>query len=975
MLLQRREDRKRGEHEQGDQQDQFRVTLDHHGAIYCEAVPIGAQQDCICCTQFCGIRLVYTPATVPKHRRSPSGRREFLKRSLLAAAAVPVVVPEAEAQTPAPATNQPSAPRAASPAAPAAPRVAYPRTFAGAQLSEISFPLGGVGAGCIGLGGRGQLRDWEIFNRPAQGNSPSYAFPAIRVDDGTRAPFVSVLEARLQPPYQGAFGMGSQNAPGLQRLQGATFTGEFPLARMAFHDRRVPVRITLEAFSPFIPHETDDSGLPVAVLRYSVKNVHTAPVTVSIAYSIENGLGTGVPVPRGRPDPRANDLRSDDRVRGLLMHNPWLATEHPLAGSLGLWILNGKAEDVSILRGWPRARWWTSALHFWDDFSTDGALGPETEEPGPVGAVCLRQSIPVGGAADYTFLITWNFPNRTPAGCGWVAPSGEADVVIGNYYCTKFKDAFETAAYVGEHLPRLEAGTRAFADALRDSTLPDAVKDAASANLSTLVTQTCFRTADGEFHAFEGCGETRGCCEGNCTHVWNYETATAHLFPDHSRSFRRSAFGFSMDDAGGMRFRQWLPDGKERSYTVAADGQMGQIMKVYLDWRLSGDDGFLREFWPKAKKALAYAWLENGWDANRDGVLEGPQHNTYDIEFYGPNPLCGIYYLGALRAAEEMARAAGDDETRVEVRRLFDQGRAWIDANLFNGEYYVQKIEGRPANTIRAEQLSTMGSDDTVAPEYQMGNGCLVDQLVGQYQAEVSGLGPLIDPQHCRTTLESIYRYNYKRSLYEHDTVQRTFALNDEAALVVADYGRGERPKVPFPYYAEGWTGLEYTAASHMIYAGMVQQGIECITNVRARYDGARRNPWDEPECGSHYARALSSWSGVLALSGFRYHGGERHVEALPRLPAANFRCFWSTGTGWGTFSYGAAGSPLTIRVLHGTLACRSVSAASRRTAAAAVRVNGQNAQIERAARGPATRVTLNQEIVLKPGLDLVIEL
>src|SRR6187551_2581741 len=129
MLLQRREDRKRGEHEQGDQQDQFRVTLDHHGAIYCEAVPIGAQQDCICCTHFCGIRLVYTPATVPKHRRSPSGRREFLKRSLLAAAAVPVVVPEAEAQTPAPATNQPSAPRAASPAAPAAPRVAYPRTF------------------------------------------------------------------------------------------------------------------------------------------------------------------------------------------------------------------------------------------------------------------------------------------------------------------------------------------------------------------------------------------------------------------------------------------------------------------------------------------------------------------------------------------------------------------------------------------------------------------------------------------------------------------------------------------------------------------------------------------------------------------------------------------------------------------------------------------------------------------------------
>jgi non-lysosomal glucosylceramidase len=921
--------------------------------------------------------LIYS-RTVPKPPRFVSGRRDFLKQSLLAAA-VPGFAAAAQTQSPPEVPPPHAAPQTAGrPAAPVrAPRVAYPRMFSGPQLSEISFPLGGVGTGCIGLGGRGQLRDWEIFNRPDKGHGPSYAFPAIRVDDGRGSPFVSVLEARLQPPYQGAFGLGSQNAPGLQRLQGATFTGEFPLARIAFHDRRVPVRISLEAFSPFIPHDADDSGLPVAVLRYRVRNAHTSPVTVSIAYSVENGLGTGVPVPRGKPDPRANDVYGDDRVRGLLMHNPWLATDHPLAGSLGLCALNGTRATVTTLRGWPRARWWTSALHFWDDFSSDGALGPETEEPGPVGAVCLQQSIAPGASGDFTFLLTWNFPNRTAARCGWVAPSGESDVVIGNYYCTRFKDAWATAAYVAQHLPRLEAATRAFADAIRESTVPGAVKDAATANLSTLVTQTCFRTADGEFHGFEGCGDTRGCCEGNCTHVWNYETATAHLFPELSRSLRRSAFGFSMDDAGGMRFRQWLPDGKERSYTAAADGQMGQIMKVYLDWRLSGDEAFLREFWPKAKKALAYAWLENGWDADRDGVLEGPQHNTYDIEFYGPNPLCGIYYLGALRAAEEMARAVGDDETRAEVRRLFDAGSAWIDANLFNGEYYIQQIRGRPANTIRAELLSTMGSDDTVAPEYQMGDGCLVDQLVGQYQAEVSGLGPLVDAAHCRTTLDSIYRYNYKRSLYEHDTVQRTFALNDEAALVIADYGRGERPRVPFPYYAEVMTGFEYTAASHMISAGMVREGLECIANIRARYDGARRNPWDEAECGSHYARAMAAWSAVLALSGFRYHGGERHVDALPRLPVANFRCFWSTATGWGTFAYGATGSPLTIRVLHGTLPCRSVTAMTGSHAAApiSVRVNGQGAASERAPQGRATRVTLKEELVLRPGLDLVIEL
>ena len=129
-----------------------------------------------------------------------------------------------------------------------------------------------------------------------------------------------------------------------------------------------------------------------------------------------------------------------------------------------------------------------------------------------------------------------------------------------------------------------------------------------------------------------------------------------------------------------MRFRQLLPDGGDRFPTAAADGQMGQIMKVYLDWRLSGDDEWLADLWPKVKRAIAFAWIPNGWDADRDGVLEGAQHNTYDIEFYGPNPLCGIYYLGALRAVEEMADAMNDEATARDVRRLFESGRTWIDA-------------------------------------------------------------------------------------------------------------------------------------------------------------------------------------------------------------------------------------------------------------------------------------------------------
>ena len=321
------------------------------------------------------------------------------------------------------------------------------------------------------------------------------------------------------------------------------------------------------------------------------------------------------------------------------------------------------------------------------------------------------------------------------------------------------------------------------------------------------------------------------------------------------------------------------------------------------DWKQSGDPAFLAEFWPKAKRALEFAWVPGGWDANKDGVFEGVQHNTYDVEFYGPNPLCGIYYLGALRAAEEMARASGDTGSASEYQRLFQSGSSWIDANLFNGEYYTQKIEGRPAKEIAAGLRAGMGADDPEHPQYQLGNGCLVDQLLGQYLADVCGLGPLVNRANIRKTLGSIYRYNHKAHLFDHDNVQRTFALNDEAAMVICDYGKGERPRIPFPYYAEVMTGFEYSAACLMLYSGMTNEGLKCISNIRRRYDGIRRNPYDEAECGHHYARAMASWSAVLALTGFNYYGPDHHLAVLPTMNAESFDSFWSAGSGWGVFS------------------------------------------------------------------------
>ena len=873
-----------------------------------------------------------------------AGRRGFLKTVAFAAGGA------AQSQTEAAqAAAQPDAKSGVPSPGPAAalPRFEYPRTYRGRQLGMIAFPLGGVGAGSISLGGRGQLRDWEIFNRPDKGRSVNYAFPSIWVQVGKSKPVARVLEARNIPPYGATRGLNPAQVAGLTRLQDATFTGEYPLAKIAFHDPELPLRVSLEAFTPIIPLDADESGLPVAILRYRVTNPTSQTAKASVAFSHENPVGVDWRAPmRGRPVlmKRTNEYREGKNLKGILMTNPETPKDAPLAGSFALTFLDPGEDAVTYLTGWPRAKWWASPLLFWDDFSDDGKLGPEPGERNSVGSICLQRTIAPGAHADYTVLLAWHFPNRTPAWCGWgnagntATSISDADPnqIVGNYYSARFRDAWEAAEYAAVNLPSLEKRMRQFLTAMRESTVPAPVKEAAMANLSTLATPTCFRTADGKFRGFEGIDDDRGCCHGNCTHVWNYETTTQYLFPSLARSMREAAFDLAERLDGMLPIRMSLPEGKQTGGITAADGTMGQIIKTYVDWQLSGDRGWLDQIFPKVKRSLEFAWIEGGWDGDRDGVMEGVQHNTYDVEFYGPNPMCGVYYLGALRAAEEMARTTGDTQFAAECRRLFTSGSQWIDQNLFNGEHYVQKVRGIPVDKIAKALRSRGGAEDSEHPDFQLGEGCLTDQLIGQYLADVAGLGPLLDQAHIRKTLATIYKYNHRGNLMHHDSVERIYALNDEAATLICDYAEGKRPRIPFPYSSEAWTGIEYLFATQLIFGGMVREGVQSYEDVRRRYDGERRNPWDEPECGHHYARAMSAWSGLVAFSGFRYRGSDKAVTALPAHSGA-FSSFWSTGTGWGTFSQSVEGgrTRLTLAVLHGKLPCGSLELAAEPAAGA----------------------------------------
>jgi uncharacterized protein (DUF608 family) len=765
------------------------------------------------------------------------------------------------------------------------------------HLARIALPLGGIGTGTVSLGGRGDLRDFEIVNRPAKTFTPDQTFFALRVGDATGEHLITrCLEGPLDRMlYEGASGSTARNH-GLPRFQKATFETAYPLAQISLSDPEVPLQVRLEAFNPLIPCDAERSGIPVAVLRYVLTNPTSDDLSATVCGSLKNFIGDDGSVSLAKGN--VNAFREDGEVQGVFFSSEGVPADAETFGTMALCLVGVSSECVTHRTAWAARSWGDSLLDFWDDFTGDGRLenreraGTET----PMASLAASVIVPAGESRAITFLFTWRFPNRPT----WRRDPG---TIIGNWYATQYADAWEVATKTAAQLAELEADTVAFVRAFCETDLPEVVKEAALYNVSTLRTQTTFRTADGALMGWEGCHDKSGCCEGTCTHVWNYEVTTPCLFGELSQTMREVELQFSTVPATGhMTFRALLPltDPIVAPGLAAADGQMGCLMKFYRDWKLSGDDAFLRRLWPRAKKSLEFCWIPGGWDADKDGVMEGCQHNTMDVEYYGPNPQMGTWYLGALRACEEMARYLGEVSFAEECRRLFDRGSVYLDEVLFNGEYYEHHIVPALTESAIAPGLrhDSMGTQSLTEPELQLGAGCLIDQLVGQYMAHVCGLGYLLKPENVRRTLDSLMRYNFRDSMRGHFNHLRTYALQEEAAMLMASYPRGRRPERPFPYFNEVMTGFEHTAAAHMLYEGKTDDALKVISAIRSRYDGAKRNPFNEAECGHHYARAMTAWAHHLALTGFHFdgHSGKMTFAAVDKPTSV----FWSTGYAWG---------------------------------------------------------------------------
>ena len=782
--------------------------------------------------------------------------------------------------------------------------------YKGKHLNRVAFPMGGVGAGMICLEGTGALSHVSLRHKPEIYNEPT-TFAALHVEGAKTA---RVLEGRVPEwklffPWETGFGSSGNGLPGktygLPRFARCRFDSCFPFGRVTLSDPAMPVEVELTGWSPFVPGDADSSSLPVAALEYTFRNPTRRPVKSVFSFHSVNFMALR-DAPKDAPKPCVHPMED-----GFVLEQAAWKENPTAAGSLAAFVLDEKS-DVDC--GWFRGGWWDPLTMVWNAVAAGKTIrrAPHKEgDPGRGGSLYVPFTLKPRSEHTVRLLLAWYVPDSDQKQ-GKCAPPAEGSAcdcqaTYQPWYARQFKSVDAVAGFWREKYTVLREESHRFSDCFHDTTLPAEAVEAAAANLTILNAPTCLRQADGRFWAWEGCGDSAGCCSGTCTHVWNYAQAMPHLFPSLERTLRDTEFVVSQDERGHQNFRATLPiRPPDHAFHAAADGQLGGVVKVFRDWRISGDTPWMKSLWPAVRRGLEYGIAT--WDPDHTGTLVEPHHNTYDIEFWGADGMCTSFYLSALQAGAIMGKVCGDDVALFKM--LLAKGKAAMEKELWNGEYFFQKVQWQGLRA--SDPTAVSGIHDAYTPEarallqkegpkYQYGAGCLSDGVLGDWLARVSGLPAVLDPQKVARHLVSVFEHNFRKDLSDHANPQRPgYAANDEAGLLACSWPKGGKLALPFPYSDEVWTGIEYQVAAHLIMFGRVKKGLSIVRAVRSRYDGRCRNPFNEYECGHWYARAMSSYSLLQALGGARYDAVEKTLVLSPAVKG-DYRAFLCTATGYGT--------------------------------------------------------------------------
>ncbi len=976
------------------------------------------------------------------------------------------------------------------------------------DFDYIGMPVGGIGAGELYLSGDGKLWDWDIFGTRCQ--------PGFVVEQGLayKAPHkVGDTQDLSQQDLDQGFVIrtkqdGKVDTRTLDKngFSDLSFSGQYPIGSVTYSDPASPVKVHLEAFSPYIPGNLADSTYPATILNYTVENTSHDPVECTLGGWMENAAGVSirnqtpillenavsknpgftavnfsmkeVPVV-GTPPTMFDDfesgkydhwtaegdafgthpakqgqnqhktflqgtqgqyfvdtyIKNNDQATGKLtsesfaIKRPYLSFligggNDPQNECINLLVdgkvvrtatgqrdevlrqvtwdvkdLAGKTAQLQIVDQSSEA--WGHILvdniAFADDpvalipikdqsdvgtmaLALVGSPAEATAQLGDgkssdlcldappvdsaelkvsgdkgklIGAVRRTVTLAPGEKATFSFVVTWHFPN--PLALGLSTPTGRQ-------YGARFKSALDVADHIVANFDRLTAATRQWHDTWYDSTLPYYFLDRTFLNTSTLATSTAYLLRDGRFYGYEG----RYSCPGTCTHVWAYQQAMGYLFPDLEKAVMEKVEfvpGLGMNDQGGVAMRG------EYDRRPPVDGQAGIILRTYLTHRMSADDSFLKRNYPAVKKATDF--LVNQYDPTHEGILNGPQANTMDSAWYGKIAWLSLYYQAALRATAEMADACNDGEYAKSLRAMADKGRATVENELFNGEYFIHEAD--PAHP---------DSPGTY-------KGCPIEQLMGQNWAYEVGLGDIVDHGKALTALDSIWKYNYTTDagVYrEAFKPGRWYATAGESGLIMCTFPLGGEEALAkgHPGFAaydnECWTGSESEATALMMWDGKVDKALAEIKTIQERYDGSKRNPWNELECGSHYSRAMASYGVFTAASGYEYDGPAGTMAFAPRVNPENFKAAFTSAEGWGSFSqkYVDNGLEASLALSYGSLRLKTLSLIlpqGSQAKSAKAQIDGKEQPVSLTQKGDRVALNFSSDLHLAAGQTLSVSI
>lgn len=828
------------------------------------------------------------------------------------------------------------------------------RSVASSEAPHIAMPLGGIGTGNVSIGADGGLRQWQLHNIGNHRGDLPNSFFALRVSQW-EPPFDAVRVLQAPPPRRlsGTPLVNDDLVPRWQHellarhggVEATRFRATYPVAEIDYEDD-LPVTVRLEAFTPMVPLDVEASSLPVAMFTFTITNTTDVPAHGWLGIGMQNPLGIdGTLQPQGvwAPGYGGNVNRVDrsavEQPDGpatwthLLMENPGLAERHPGAGQL---VVSADAPLTTALPHWTEPEQFLDFLRQRQPFGPrDWAhMPPDLADPQPTGSwaaagpspegstwnggLAAQFDVEPGASTQIRVSLAWWLPNRYMnfTQFGGIRPEWGAERHwLGNHYATRFASARAVADHVHERWSGLRDATLRWTSTLRDSGLDDVEVEHLAAQAAIVRSPSFFRVASGELYGFEGVqgasttmwsGDVGGSCPLNCTHVFMYAQGLARLWPELDRSMRETELDVMQAPAGFIPHRVILPTALGQLWDrpiggpmdPALDGMLAAVLKGYQQVRNGVGQPWLERYWPNLQRLLDY--IARTWDPAQTGMLHGIQPSTHDIDLAGLNTYMGTLWLAALRAGEELAREVDDIDQAGTWRELFERGSARYDAELFTGEYYRQVLEqGDPV-------------------EFQWGPGCLSDQLIGQWWAHVLDLGYLLPAENVRTALRSVVRYNLRRGFEGFEHPYRSFADGDETGLLMCTWPTGGRPKVPTRYCDEVWTGIEYQVAAHLAHEGLAAESRAVVDGVWGRYDGRRRNPYNEIECGDHYVRALSGWSVLEARTGQRWDARSRTLTLRSPAPGSAWPIVLDAG--WGQVLSSGDGA-LALRCDHGSLA------------------------------------------------------